>query len=172
MGGSSLTPCSQTGVTRSVVYSRHSRVHSQRHSRRSTPSTEIPGGRMPMHQVPDTFHVASYPREGHAVIEVHGDIDLQSAPLLRQALLDCAEQGDLSIILDLEQVDFLDSTGLSAIIAGLRAMQNRQGCLMLAGIAPQIQRLLDLTHLNEEFRVFPTVADAIATGTGKEPSRP
>jgi anti-sigma B factor antagonist len=123
-----------------------------------------------VNQVPDTFHVSSYPREGHAVVDVQGDIDLQSAPLLRQALLDCAEQGDQRVILNLAEVAFLDSTGLSAIIAGLRAMESRQGSLMLAGIAPQVQRLLDLTHLSEEFQVFTSVQEAIASGNGPEPA--
>ena len=117
-----------------------------------------------MHQVPDTFHVSCYPREGFAVVDVQGDIDLQSAPLLRQALLDCAEADEQRVILNLEHVGFLDSTGLSAIIAGHRAVQNRQGSLMLAGVAPQVQRLLDLTHLNEEFTVYPNVQEAITAG--------
>lgn len=121
-----------------------------------------------MNQVPDTFHVSSYPREGHAVVDVRGDIDLQSAPLLRQALLDCAEQGDQRVILNLADVAFLDSTGLSAIIAGLRAMESRQGSLMLAGIAPQVQRLLDLTHLSDEFQVFASVQEAIASRNDPE----
>ena len=102
------------------------------------------------------------------MVDVQGDIDLQSAPLLRQALLDCAENGDQRVILNLADVAFLDSTGLSAIIAGLRAMESHQGSLMLAGIAPQVQRLLDLTHLSDEFQVYASVQEAIASGHGPE----
>lgn len=119
-----------------------------------------------MSYAPDAFHVASHADSGWAVVEVQGDLDLDTAPRLRQALLDHAEQGDHRVVLNLRQVGFLDSSGLSAIIAGLRAMESHRGCLVLAAVTSQVQRLLDITHVSDELPVYAGVAEAIASGAG------
>ena len=59
-------------------------------------------------------------RDGFAVLNVAGEVDVFTAPKIREQLIDLVEQGDHNIIVSLEGVDFLDSTGLGVLVAGLK----------------------------------------------------
>ena len=68
-------------------------------------------------------------------------------------------------------VEFIDSTGLSALLNGLRLVTQKRGRLALVCANPTVLRLFEITKLDGTFDIFPT-ADAIAHVTGRQPGQP
>jgi anti-sigma B factor antagonist len=102
--------------------------------------------------------------EGMRVFELIGSLDLATSPTVRAALTDASERGDHRIIVDLYKVDFLDSTGLGALIGAQRRARELDGDVRLVAKEGQILRLLRITGLLKVFAVYPTVDEAIRDG--------
>jgi anti-sigma B factor antagonist len=96
-----------------------------------------------------------------AVIQVTGEVDAHTAPLLRQRMLDLTANGVVHIIADLRRVDFLDSTGLGVLVGGLKRLREHGGSLAPVINATSILRVLQVTGLTAVLPPQPSVADAI-----------
>ena len=90
---------------------------------------------------------------GDAVLTVSGEVDLDTAPALREQLVDLFQQGDRRIVLDMAQVEFLDSTGLGVLVAALKRFRSAGGDIVLRDISPREQRLFELTGLTRIFTI-------------------
>ena len=90
------------------------------------------------------------------LITVSGEIDLASAPQLEDAL---TEVTDGTIIADLTDVGFIDSTGLRSLMTARERIAETGRLLLVFGDGP-VKRILDLTRLTDRFEVFSTVDDA------------
>lgn len=88
-------------------------------------------------------------------------LDLEGAPAMKQVLREAIDGGSLRIVLDLEAVTFLDSSGLGAIISGLKALAGR-GTLVLSGARGNVQDTLRLTRMDRVFLLYPSEAEAVA----------
>jgi anti-sigma B factor antagonist len=97
-----------------------------------------------------------------AVLQVVGEVDVYTAPLLREQLQELAAKGSVQVIADLSRVVFLDSTGLGALIGGLRRLREADGSLALVISAPRILRVFQVTGLTKAFAIHDSAADAIA----------
>ncbi|HMC07709.1 MAG TPA: STAS domain-containing protein [Actinomycetota bacterium] len=117
-----------------------------------------------INQSREAFDVETRMERGWAVFDVQGDVDVYSAPMLRHEILARIERGESRIIVNLEKVEFLDSTGVSVMINGLKRARNENGTLVLARPGDQVRRLLNLTHLDRVLPVFPTVEEAVSLG--------
>jgi anti-sigma B factor antagonist len=102
--------------------------------------------------------------EGLHVFELTGSLDIATSPAVRAALTNASEQGDHRLIVDLTKVDFLDSTGLGALIGGQRRAKEFDGEIRLVAKEGQILRLLRITGLLKVFAVYPTLDDALKNG--------
>jgi anti-sigma B factor antagonist len=102
-----------------------------------------------------------YPAESVAVLTVTGEIDVDSAPALRTRALELIRQGSPHVVLDLEPVEFCDSSGLNTMIGILRYAKDRHGSLCLAAAPPHLVRLLDITGVGVLIPAVPTTADAL-----------
>ena len=98
-----------------------------------------------------------------ALIRVAGEIDVYSAPQLREAILALIGTGVSHVIADLRAVDFLDSTGLGAIVGGHKRLRTNDGSLVLAASPDRIVRLFRITGLDRAFSLYPSVPEAIAS---------
>lgn len=96
-----------------------------------------------------------------AVLQVTGEVDAYTAPMLREQIRELAAKGAVHLIADLGQVSFLDSTGLGALIGGLKRLREAGGSLTLVIIAPRILRLFQITGLTKVLAIQPSVAEAI-----------
>jgi anti-sigma B factor antagonist len=99
---------------------------------------------------------------GTTVLGVAGEVDVHSGPVLRARIADLLDSGLHRLVVDLGDVDFLDSTGLSALVDGLSRARELGGSLTLACPQERLVRRLQLTGLDGVFVVYPTVADALA----------
>jgi anti-sigma B factor antagonist len=97
-----------------------------------------------------------------AVLRVRGEIDIYTAPQLREYVVKLAAEGARYIVADLREVDFLDSTGLGALVGSLKRLREQDGSLALVAVADRILTIFRLTGLGRVFTLCPSVPDAIA----------
>jgi anti-sigma B factor antagonist len=101
--------------------------------------------------------------EGAAVLTLRGEIDVYTAPRLRQAIIDLVDGGASRIVVDMEKVDFLDSTGLGVLVGGLKRVRMQEGSLSIVTSQDKILKIFDITGLNKVFPVHRSVEDAVAS---------
>ena len=88
-------------------------------------------------------------------------IDAAVAIEFKDAMRREIDGGPGTIILDLGQVEFIDSSGLGAIVAALKHI-GRDRCLALAELTPAVARVFELTRMDSVFRIFPNRSVAMA----------
>lgn len=96
------------------------------------------------------------------LVAVTGAVDLYSAARLRSRLDDAITQGHIRLVVDLDSVDVLDSTGLGVLVARLKAVRQRQGWLRLVCTRDKILRVFDITGLDQVFVIADSVEDALS----------
>jgi anti-sigma B factor antagonist len=96
-----------------------------------------------------------------AVLKVVGEIDVYTAPELRQRVIGLIDDGARHVIVDLRAVDFLDSTGLGVLVGSLRRLRLHEGSLNLVTSGGRILQLFRITGLTNAFALHSTVPDAI-----------
>jgi anti-sigma B factor antagonist len=101
---------------------------------------------------------------GMSVFELTGSLDIATSPTVRASLIEASERGDHKLIVDLTKVDFLDSTGLGALIGAQRRAKEFGGDVRLVVKEGQILRLLRITGLLKVLAVYPTLDDAVRDG--------
>lgn len=99
---------------------------------------------------------------GHRRVSPYGDLDLATAPALRAELVDASRSGSSLVVLDLTNVPFLDSVGMSVIIGGHKRLRHTGGGLHLAAPTSVVRRTLGLARLDAIIPTFPTVDEAEA----------
>ena len=99
---------------------------------------------------------------GIGVIRPIGRLDLLTATEIRQRFAQAIAAGNHRLIVDLAEVSFMDSSGLAALISGLKATRLAGGDLRIARLTDQARELFELTGLNRVLRPYPTVEEALA----------
>ncbi len=101
--------------------------------------------------------VSTESRAEGTVVRLQGDFDLHSSGEVRSTVDGLLVEGGGEVFLDLDGVDFLDSSGLGTLV-GLQKRANRARVRMvLCGLKPQMNKLLDITFLREAFTILPEV---------------
>lgn len=100
---------------------------------------------------------------GVDIVEIGGRLTLIEVPEAREKLKGVAQNGSGKMIIDLSETTFMDSGGLSVLISAFKAVQARNGRLVLAAPSPSIQSLIELTRLQQIFEIFQTTETAVAT---------
>lgn len=103
------------------------------------------------------------------VITVNGEIDVYTAPKLREKLINLVEEGSYQLIADMEGVEFLDSTGLGVLVGGLKRVRAHDGWIDLVCTQNRILRIFKITGLNKVFSIYSSVAEAITAHTPEDP---
>ncbi len=98
--------------------------------------------------------------DGLAILHLTGRLDLASASIFKNQVTELLEDGASIVILDLGEVPFVDSSGLGAIVAGLKAARQGGGDLRLAGAQEQMRFLLELTTLSSVLQPYATIEEA------------
>ena len=96
------------------------------------------------------------------VVGISGEIDLDTAPTLREELLRVLGQGPPHLVLDIAKVGFLDSSGLGVLVGTLRRARMLGGSVRIASPSRQVREVLEITGLDAVFPVHETVEDAVA----------
>jgi len=96
------------------------------------------------------------------VVAVRGEIDLFTAPELKQKLTDAIEGGKNRIVVDLTDTTFLDSTALGVLIGAVKRLRSRDGALVIVNVDQNIAKTFEITGLDQIFMILATRDDAIA----------
>ena len=97
-----------------------------------------------------------------AIFALSGTLDIATSPTLRAALMEAADRDDHEMIVDLTQLEFLDSTGLGALIGAHKRATEHHGAVRLVAQEGQILRLLRITGLLDVFSVYPSLDAALS----------
>ena len=100
-----------------------------------------------------------------SVITLRGEIDVYTAPRLRQALIDLVSRGATDIVVDMDKVDFLDSTGLGVLVGGLKRVKSNEGDLRLVVTQDRIMKIFDITGLSKVFPIHGSLDEALHRGS-------
>jgi anti-sigma B factor antagonist len=104
----------------------------------------------------------THKKDGIEIVDVEGEIDVYTAPRLRELLIDLVNSGDYQLIVNMEKVEFLDSTGLGVLVGGLKRVRAHDGSLDLVCTQERILKIFRITGLTKVFGIHDTVDDAIA----------
>ncbi|HEX3899888.1 MAG TPA: STAS domain-containing protein [Mycobacteriales bacterium] len=96
------------------------------------------------------------------VVAVSGEIDVYTAPKLREHLIDLVSSGQYKLIVDLEAVDFLDSTGLGVLVGGLKRVRTHDGSLDLVCSQDRILKIFRITGLTKVFAIHASIGEALS----------
>ncbi|MCL1869301.1 MAG: STAS domain-containing protein [Promicromonosporaceae bacterium] len=97
---------------------------------------------------------------GYVALVPEGKFNLVSAPPLKARIDDLVREGKARIVVDLSAVDFIDSSGLGALIGGLKAARQQGGDLRIAAAGDQVKAVLKLTNLDRILSPYATVEEA------------
>jgi len=103
------------------------------------------------------LNVSSRSHGDHVIVTAAGEIDLYTAPKLQSDLAAIIEGAAPAtrVVLDMSGVEFCDSTGMNALLAGLRQVRGRGGDLELAAPRPAVMKILQVTGLDAVFTITP-----------------
>jgi len=94
------------------------------------------------------------------VVAVGGEIDVYTAPKLRERLVELINSGHYHLVINLEGVDFLDSTGLGVLVGALKRVRSHQGSLRLVCTQERLLKIFRITGLAKVFPIYDTVDEA------------
>jgi anti-sigma B factor antagonist len=100
--------------------------------------------------------------DSHAVVDVKGEIDVYTAPKLREKLIELVSEGAYDVVVNLEGVDFLDSTGLGVLVGALKRVKAHDGSLALVCTQDKILKIFKITGLTKVFPIHDSVEQAAA----------
>ncbi len=101
-------------------------------------------------------------RGDHKVIRPDGDLDVYTVGSLRDAIGTMIEEGHTKLVVDLDGVPFMDSSGLGALMGGARRLREAGGDLAIACTREQHLKLFTITGFGEGVSIAPTVEEAAA----------
>jgi len=109
------------------------------------------------------LRLATTDENGITVLAAHGEVDVSTAPQLRQAIIEEASAGPGPLVIDLSDVDFLDSTGLGVLVSGLKRFRTMDSDVLLVVTSTRILKVFEVTGLTQVFRIHDTRDAAVAT---------
>jgi anti-sigma B factor antagonist len=99
---------------------------------------------------------------GVRVVAVRGELDIATSPQVRELLADVARDEDQPLVIDLTRCDFIDSTGLAALLHGAKPAQNGESRVAIVSPAGDVRRMLELTAIDQSIPVFGDLEQAAA----------
>jgi anti-sigma B factor antagonist len=106
--------------------------------------------------------VASRTVDGRTVVDVTGEIDVYTAPALREKLTALVDEGHVDLVVNLTEVRFMDSTGLGLLVGVLKRVRGLDGRLQLVIDSERLLKVFRITALTQVFTIRETVDEALA----------
>lgn len=106
---------------------------------------------------------------GYTVVEVRGEVDVYTASVLREKLVEVIDRGAGHVVADLQRVDFLDSTGLGVLVGALKRLRMRGGDMSLVCDNEKLLKIFRITALDRVFALHGSVQSATAAPPAPPP---
>lgn len=103
----------------------------------------------------------SVERDGDTcVMKLGGEVDVYTSPLFKERLVKSIDDGCRSIVVDLEGVEFIDSSGLGVLVSGLRRIKENEGSIHLVLTREPILKVFRITGLDRVFPIYSSLEEA------------
>jgi anti-sigma B factor antagonist len=103
----------------------------------------------------------------YAIVTAYGEIDEHTSPQLRELLINLFSENKYQIIVNVDEVEFLDTTGLGVLTGGLKRAREHDGSLSLVCTQERLLKILSISGLTKMFDIYETVDRAIAANKGQ-----
>ncbi len=100
-------------------------------------------------------------RDNIQLLHIKGEVDLYSSPELRKTILSVVNGKSPNILVNLQDVRYMDSSGVATLIEGLQVCNKNKGRFVLAGLNDNVREVFELTKLDKIFNIFPDVESAM-----------
>ena len=110
-------------------------------------------------------------QEETTVLELTGRFDNYTAPEVRQAIQSVVNGTPPQLVVNLEAVPFIDSTGLATLVQGMKQCRQLGGDLRLCCLQPPVRMVFELTRLDKAFEIFYTLKDALEAAAHAQTSK-
>jgi len=96
------------------------------------------------------------------ILDINGEIDLYNAPEIKDVIAKLIEEQKYCIVINLEKVSYIDSSGIGALISSLSNLKKYQGGLKIINVAGSVRKVFELTKLTSFFEIFDGEDEATA----------
>ncbi len=96
------------------------------------------------------------------VLPLKGEIDLHVSPRIASSLGAMVDEKPKTLVVDLSEVSYIDSSGLAILIEGMQSVEAYGGKFALAGLQENVRPIFEIARLDQVFRIFPDVEAALA----------
>ena len=103
--------------------------------------------------------VKSFEKEGVLVFQVNGEINISTSPELKKQF---EKQPSKKVVVDLEKVSYIDSSGLATLVEILKRTKSQGGSLGLSGMSDKVKSLFEITKLDKLFLIFVNQDEAVS----------
>jgi anti-sigma B factor antagonist len=102
--------------------------------------------------------ITSKPIEhGYYMVDIDGEVDIATSTQLRDALYEIIAQGHNNLVLNLDQVRYIDTSGLGVLMGARKRVREHEGRILIVCSNPRLQRLFAITSLAKVFDIFDTI---------------
>ena len=99
---------------------------------------------------------------GVVILELSGEIDISTSPEVRKAFDRLIKDEEKKVLLNFDQVDYVDSSGLATIVEMLQRLKRYGGFLRLSNLSEKVKGLFEITKLDRLFSIFPVEEEALS----------
>ena len=96
------------------------------------------------------------------VVPLKGEIDLHVSPTVTATLNEVIDKKPERLVVDLSEVNYIDSAGLAALIQAMQKVEAYGGKFMLAGLQETVRSIFEISRLDQVFQIFPDADAAVA----------
>jgi len=100
---------------------------------------------------------------GTTVVTLEGRLDLATGANLKEEIKKVCDKGAKKIHLNLEKVEFINSSGLGALVSVMKQVRNKKGKLTLSNLAAYVREIFEITQLSHVFEIYETQPEALAS---------
>ncbi len=100
------------------------------------------------------------------VIELSGEVDAYTSARFREIMLDIIDSDGANLVINMTDVEYIDSSGLGALVGGLKRVSERDGKIVIVCDKPQVKKVFEITGLEKVFPIYDSVEDAVSALRG------
>lgn len=110
------------------------------------------------------MQISARQSEGLVIIDVSGDIDLAHSPAMRKMLLvEIKDKRTPKVFLNLQNVRYIDSSGIASLVEGLKASRDQGSRMILYGLSPTVREVMELSRLQRIFEIYDNEEQALSS---------
>ncbi|MBN8220093.1 MAG: STAS domain-containing protein [Turneriella sp.] len=108
------------------------------------------------------MEISQREKDGITILDIQGEIDLYNAPEIKDIIQKLIEAQKYNVIINLEKVSYIDSSGIGALISSLSNLKKYQGGLKIINVYASVKKVFELTKLTSFFEIYESEGEALA----------